>query len=152
MHCVVPGGGLSTDHAKWISAPSNYFLPVKILSIVFRAKFLDYLEKAFHSKKLTFIGKISYLSDFNEFKNLLRESCKYNWVVYSKQPFGGPEKVLHYLGRYTHRIAISNNRILSLSDNMVSFKWKDRKNDDAVKIMNLDVVLFMKRFLLHVLP
>jgi len=152
VHCIVPGGGLSPDKKKWINSPDDFFIHVKILSTVFRAKFLDYLEKAFHSKELEFSGKISHLSDYSSFKNLLKSSCKKRWVVYAKKPFAGPEQVLNYLGMYTHRIAISNYRILALDESNVTFKWKDRRDNNADKVMKLDVVLFMKRFLLHILP
>ncbi len=152
IHCIAPGGGLSFDKKKWISSSRDFFIYVGILSTVFRGKFLEYLERAFHAEELKFSGKISHLSDYNSFKNLLRKSCEKNWVVYSKKPFAGPEQVLNYLGRYTHRVAVSNYRILSLDNDVVTFKWRDRRNGNVEKIMKLDVVLFMKRFLLHVLP
>ena len=122
MHCIVPGGGLSNGRKDWINCPSKFFVHVKILSMVFRGKFLDYLEKAFFANKLSFSEKISYLSEYKEFKNLPIQSCKSNWVVYAKKPFAGSEQVFQYLGRYTHKIAISNSRILSLIENTVTFK------------------------------
>lgn len=152
IHCIIPGGGLSPDKTSWISSSENFFLSVKILSIVFRAKFLSYLEKAFQQGKLVFYSQLKELADQKTFKQLLDQSCSTNWVVYSKRPFAGPEQVLNYLGRYTHRVAISNNRILSMTETTVNFEWRDRKNGGIVKQITLDVVDFMRRFLLHLLP
>jgi len=152
IHCIVPGGGLSKDRTRWISSAENFFLSVKILSAVFRAKFLSCLEKAFRLHKLVFYGQTTALAAPDTFKQLLRQSCQTNWVVYAKRPFAGPQQVLNYLGRYTHRVAISNNRILSMTDSTVTFEWRDRRNDNVVKEMTLDVVQFMRRFLLHILP
>jgi len=152
IHCVVPGGGLEREKTRWIRSPENYFLPVQILSSVFRGKLLSFLEKAFASKQLCFSGKQENLNDRATFKQLLKTSCRSNWVVYSKPPFSGPERVLRYLGRYTHRIAISNNRIQSMRGESVTFRFKDRKQHSKSKTMTLDAVLFMRRFLFHILP
>ena len=152
IHCVGPGGGLSPEKSAWISSPENYCLPVKILSAVFRGKFLSSLEKAFCSQKLQFPSASAHLNDKATFKQLLKESCSTDWVVYSKRPFANAERVLRYLGRYTHRVAISNSRIDSLTDKSVTFSFKDRKHGSKVKSMTLDVLLFMQRFLLHILP
>lgn len=152
IHCIVPGGGLARDKTRWIASAPNFFLSVKILSVVFRAKFLSYLENAFRRNKLVFYGQTADLADPAAFKRLLQQSCQTNWVVYSKRPFAGPSQVLEYLGRYTHRVAISNNRILSMTDTSVTFQWRDRKNGGALKEMTLDAVEFLRRFLLHVLP
>ena len=152
IHCIVPGGGLGEKNRRWIRSPENYFLPVSILSTVFRGKFLQFLEHAFDSGKLSFSGTCWQLNERDRFKQLLKNSCRSNWVVYSKPPFAGPERVLRYLGRYTHRIAISNRRILSLSHSEVSFRYTDRKHQNRQKTTKLDVVLFMRRFLFHILP
>jgi hypothetical protein len=152
IHCIVPGGGLETENRRWIHSPRNYFLPVSILSTVFRGKFLQFLDHAFDSGKLSFSGTCRKLNDRDRFKQLLKESCRSNWVVYSKPPFAGAERVLRYLGRYTHRIAIANRRILSLSHGEVNFRYTDRKHQNRQKTTKLDAVLFMRRFLFHILP
>ncbi|KKL90888.1 hypothetical protein LCGC14_1900190 [marine sediment metagenome] len=152
IHCIVPGGGLDPEKTRWISSPENYFLPVQILSTVFRGKLLSFLEKAYDSKQISFSGIRENLSDRATFKQLLRTSCSTNWVVYSKPPFSGPERVLRYLGRYTHRIAISNNRILSVTEDSVTFRFKDRKHQNKIRTITLDAVLFMRRFFFHILP
>lgn len=152
IHCIVPGGGLSKDKTRWINSAKNFFLPVNILSSVFRGKFLGFLEKSFSKGKLSFFGEYSTFSQHQQFKQLLIDSCKNNWVVYAKRPFAGPKQVIKYLARYTHRIAISNYRIKSMSDTNVTFTWRDRKHDNTLNTMSLDVVSFMRRFLLHVLP
>jgi hypothetical protein len=152
IHCIVPGGGLSRDKTRWINSAASFFLSVKILSAVFRGKFLSYLEKAFFENKLRFFGQMTGLADGNAFKHLLKQSCSTNWVVYCKRPFAGPKQVFDYLGRYTHRVAISNNRILAMTETTVTFQWRDRKNGGTVKEMTLDAAEFLRRFLLHVLP
>lgn len=152
IHSIVPGGGISTENDEWKKSPKNFFLSVKVLSSVFRGKFLSRIEKAFDQKRLNFWGDYSHLSSNEDFKNLLHDSCKTDWVVYSKPPFKGPGAVVKYLGRYTHRIAISNYRIKEVSDTHVTFTWRDRKNGNKVKTIKMDVVSFMKRFLLHILP
>ena len=152
IHCIVPGGGISKDKTKWIKSGKNFFLSVNILSSVFRGKFLNFLEKAFNGNELSFFGEYSHLYDHQQFKHLMFDSCKKNWVVYSKKSFAGPKLVIKYLGRYTHRIAISNYRIKSMTDTHVSFTWRDRKHDNELKTMELDVVSFMRRYLIHILP
>ncbi|MBF9016396.1 MULTISPECIES: IS91 family transposase [unclassified Oceanispirochaeta] len=152
IHCIVPGGGISKDKTKWIKSGHNFFLSVNILSSVFRGKFLNFLENAFNKKELSFFGDYSHISGQLQFRQLLIDSCKTNWVVYAKKSFAGPKLVIKYLGRYTHRIAISNYRIKSMTDTHVSFTWRDRKHDNELKTMELDVVSFMRRYLLHILP
>jgi hypothetical protein len=125
IHCVLPGGGLSPDPTHWISSPSHFFLPVKVLSRVFRGKFVAGLRRAFRNHQLVFFGECLPLGNEKNFTALLRSLFQQDWVVYAKPPFGGPEHVLHYLARYTHRVAISNHRLLSVSDSGVAFRWKD---------------------------
>ena len=125
VHCVVPGGGLSPDGKRWVSCPPGFFLPVRVLSSVFRGKFLDLTRRAFANEELQFQGSLAKLEDAGEFAEYLKSSYTNNWVVYAKRPFGGPEQVLKYLARYTHRVAISNHRLLSMSDDQVRFRWKD---------------------------
>ena len=126
VHCVVPGGGLSPDHTRWISSRQKFFLPVKVLSCMFRGKFLFYLKQAFDQGKLKFFGDLKHLAHPQAFSHFLRRNREIKWVVYAKPPFGGPAQVLDYLGRYTHRIAISNHRLVSFQDDKVTFHWKDR--------------------------
>jgi Putative transposase/Transposase zinc-binding domain len=140
LHCLIPSGALSFDHSRWISAQKNFLFPVKALSLVFRGKFLGFL------KQLLDQGKIQ--SESEAFKEL----GKKNWVVYAKKPFGSPQTVLDYLGRYTHRVALSNDRILSVENGQVTFTYRDRKDKDRLKSMPLDAHEFIRRFLLHVLP
>lgn len=151
LHCVVPGGGLSVDGSRWVRCRRGFFLPVRVLSRMFRGKFLAYLKEAFEQGKLQFHGKLTRLTDPAAFANFLKNGRKTDWVVYSKAPFGGPAQVLEYLGRYTHRIAISNNRLVKLEDGKVTFRWKDyRRNRSG--LMTLDADEFIRRFLIHVLP
>jgi hypothetical protein len=154
LHCVVPGGGLSPGHERWISCPRGFFLPVKVLSRLFRRLFLDYLEDAFYKNQLRFPGSIEPLQDALAFNELLREHEDREWVVYSKPPFGGPQRVLEYLGRYTHRVAISNHRLLSLNEGRVTFQWKDYRSQHREKsrTMTLEADEFQRRFLIHTLP
>lgn len=152
VHLVVPGGGLSPDGSRWISCPKGFFLSVRVLSPVFRGKFLEQLRQAKDRGELAFHGKLQHLNDPDTFRSYLAATHKSGWVVYSKPPFGGPEQVLKYLARYTHRVAISNRRILSLEDGKVSFSWKDYANGNRRRVMTLDAVEFIRRFLLHVLP
>lgn len=152
IHCIVPGGGFDGEKSRWIRTSKNYFLPVQILSTVFRGKLLSFVEKAFVSRQLSFSGIRENLNNGATFKQLLKTSCSSNWVVYSKPPFSGPQRVLRYLGRYTHRVAISNNRILSTTEELVSFRFKDRKHQNKIRTMTLDAVLFIRRFLFHILP
>ena len=152
VHCVVAGGGISADRSRWIACPSRFFLPVRVLSPVFRGKFLTQLRGAFKQGKLAFHGKLSPLADPSEFHRLLAASARVKWVVYSKPPRGGPDQVLKYLARYTHRVAISNQRLIALEDGKVRFRWKDYAHGGAAKTMALNPVEFIRRFLLHVLP
>ncbi|MFC1588187.1 IS91 family transposase, partial [Planctomycetota bacterium] len=152
LHVVVPGGGLSPDRKRWMTCREGFFLPVRVLSAVFRGKFLSHLEKAFHSGRLEFSGKIEHLVEAAEFKQLLQQACAVPWVVYAKKPFAGPQQVFEYLGRYTHRVALSNNRLVKMENNKVTFRWKDYADGSAVKNMTLDAAEFIRRFLLHVLP
>ena len=150
LHCVIPAGYLSHDGERWIHSKKKFLFPVKALSKVFRGKFIELMTEAFHD--LIFPGKISAIGTAAGFGKLKNQLFSKNWIVYSKQPFGGPEQVLEYLGRYTHRVAISNNRILDMENNTVTFSYKDRKNDDAQKAMSLEANEFIRRFLLHALP
>ena len=152
IHYVVPGGGLSADGKRWIPCKPGFFLPVRVLSQVFRGIFLDLTRKAFDKGELTFQGCLAHLQDPKVFNAHLAPAYNTDWVVYAKPPFGGPAQVLKYLARYTHRVAISNHRLLSLKDGMVSFRWKDYARGDRQKIMRLSANDFLHRFLLHVLP
>lgn len=150
LHCVIPAGYISNDGERWIHSKKKFLFPVKALSKVFRGKFIESMTEVFHD--LIFPGKIADIGTAEGFRKLKNQLFAKEWVVYSKQPFGGPEQVLEYLGRYTHRVAISNNRILDMENNTVTFSYKDRKNDDAQKNMALNANEFIRRFLLHVLP
>ncbi|MBV8829275.1 MAG: IS91 family transposase [Acidobacteriaceae bacterium] len=152
IHCVVPGGGLSPDHLQWIRAPSRFFLPVRILSRVFRGKFIAGLKHAFVRKQLAFFADCEPLANEKEFAAFLRTVSRQDWVVYSKPPFGGPEHVLEYLARYTHRVAISNHRLVSVDDSHVTFRWKDYAHESKGRNMTLTLEEFLRRFLQHVLP
>jgi len=154
LHCVVPGGGLSPDHEQWVECPHGFFLPVKALSRLFRRLFLEYLEDAFYRNELRFPGTIESLQNAFDFDALLRSHENRDWVVYAKPPFGGPQRALEYLGRYTHRVAISNHRLLALKDDQVTFQWKDYRSEHREKsrTMTLDVDEFQRRFLIHTLP
>lgn len=152
LHCVVAGGALSFDKTAWIPARGNYLFSVKALSQVFRGKFLDYLSRVFTTGKLVFAGKASLLSDEKKFLQFIKMLKQKDWVVYCKKPFAGPEHVLDYIGRYTHRVALSNNRIINVENDMVTFTYRDRKNADVRKTMTLKAEEFIRRFLLHVLP
>ena len=152
VHCVVPAGGLSPDHCRWIPAANNFFLPVKVLSRVFRGKFVAGLRKLHAGHKLSFYGRLTTLQSPKAFSAMLRSLFRTDWVVYSKRPFGNAEHALHYLGCYTHRIAISNHRLVSLADGRVTFRWRDSAHHNKKRIMSLPVEEFLRRFLLHVLP
>lgn len=152
IHCVVPGGGLSPDGSRWVSCRKRFFIPVRVISSLFRGKFLDYLKNSFESGDLIFPGGIAYLKEPGTFEVFRRRFYHKKWVVYCKPPFDGAEGVLKYLGRYTHRIAISNNRILNVQDGTVSFSWRDYADGDKQKTMTLKASEFIRRFLLHVLP
>lgn len=152
LHCVVPGGGLSPDSQKWISSRPGFFLPVRVLSRLFRRLFLQQLRRAFDQGKLEFHGSIQQLSQPRAFERLIQVCRNIEWVVYSKPPFGGPEKVLDYLGRYTHRIAISNHRLVSMKNGKVTFTYKNYKTGGRRQPMTLNPNEFIRRFLLHILP
>ncbi|MGH7751955.1 MAG: IS91 family transposase, partial [Gemmatimonadales bacterium] len=152
LHCVVTGGGLSSDDTRWIPGRQNYLLPVKVLGALFRGKFLHALDRAYMAGDLDCSGSTAGLADpatWHRFKDSLYNK---DWVVYAKPPFGGPEHVFAYLGNYTHRIAISNHRLVGLQDGKVSFTWKDYTHGCARKVMTLQAVEFLRRFLLHILP
>ena len=146
VHCVVPGGGVSPDGSQWISCKPGFFLPVRVLSKVFRGKFIDGLKKARKQ------GKLVGVESDAAFARLLDASVKHDWVVYAKRPFGGPQQVLKYLSRYTHRIAISNRRLVAMDDQTVTFKYKDYAQGSRPRTMTLDGKEFLRRFLLHAVP
>lgn len=152
LHCVVPGGGLSPDGKRWVSCRPDFFLPVRVLSRLFRRLFLKYLQKAFDSGKLRFSASLEALRDRHEFACYLKPVQKSEWYVYAKPPFAGPQQVLDYVGRYTHRVAISNHRLLEIEDDRVRFLWKDYRDNNQQKTMDLSAEEFIRRFLLHVLP
>jgi hypothetical protein len=153
LHCVIPSGGLSADHQQWIHPRHpSFFLPVKVLSRVFRGKFVDGLKRAFHNGQLVFPGSLQPLSKERAFRSFLRPLFRQDWVVYAKRPFGGPRHVLQYLARYTHRVAMSNHRLLDLRDGMVSFRWKDYAHGNKKRKMTVSAEEFLRRFLLHTLP
>lgn len=158
LHCIVPGGGLSKDGNKWIPVrktklPGKDFLvPVNVISELFKKKFMDYLKKSYHKGELRFEGSIKYLGAANEFEKLKNLLYSMKWDSYCKQPFGGPKQVINYLGRYTHRVAISNHRIKSIEEGKVTFSYKDYRDSNKVKEMTLGAEEFIRRFLLHILP
>jgi len=152
VHCVIPAGGLSSDQQRWIHPRYPFFLPVKVLSRVFRGKFTAGLKRAFRQGKLAFPGSLHRLAEEKAFHAFLHSLFRQDWVVYAKRPFGGPEHVLHYLARYTHRVAISNHRIVNIADGQVTFHWKDYAHKGKQRKMTLTTDEFLRRFLLHVLP
>jgi Putative transposase/Transposase zinc-binding domain len=152
LHCVVPAGGLSSDGSRWVACRPGFFLPVKVLSRLFRRIFLEQLTAAFDAGKLAFFSDLGTLADPSAFARHLAPLRKVKWVVYAKRPFGGPEQVLAYLGRYTHRVAIANSRLIGIEDGGVSFRWKDYRHHDKPKVMTLEPGEFIRRLLLHVLP
>ena len=154
VHMIVPGGGISLDGERWIACRPNFFLPVRVLSRLFRRLVLEKLDAAHRAGQLQFFGKHVALTNAQAFAAYLAPLRNSEWVVYSKRPFGGPEEVLRYLARYTHRVAISNRRLVALDDNRVTFKWKDYRIEgpDRYKLMTLDTHEFIRRFLMHVLP
>ena len=152
LHCVVPGGGISLDGTRWISCRPRFFLPVRVLSRLFRRLFLTYLEEAFEAGKLRFFSSLEALRDPQAFQRHLDSVRGLEWVVYAKPPFAGPQQVLDYVARYTHRIAISNNRLLAIDDGNVRFCWKDYRRGSRHATMTLTADEFIRRFLIHVLP
>ena len=152
VHCVVLAGGLSLDHTRWIPSRPRFFLPRPVLRRRFRGKFVAGLKSAFQHNQLRFSGELAPLAQPKTFACWLRPLFRKNWVVYCKPPFGGPEYVLQYLGRYTHRVAISNHRLISLTDGQVTFRWRDSAHRNEQKMMTLSLDEFLRRFLLHLLP
>jgi hypothetical protein len=152
LHCIVTGGGLSLDGKKWIPCKKDFLIPVKVLSRLFRGKFLAYLKEAREKGKLVFPGSIAHLKEDRSFKAMLDDLYDQEWVVYCKPPFSSAETVMDYLGRYTHRVAISNDRLVKMQGDQVTFRYRDRSNNDTLKLMTLDASEFIRRFLLHILP
>jgi len=152
LHCVVPGGGLSPDHRRWIPCGPKFFLPVQVLSLLFRGKFLSGLDRAFAKHELTLAGQLAPLQSPAAFADLLHTAAQRNWVVYAKRPFAGPAQVLTYLSRYTHRIAIANSRLLAMTEGKITFRWRDYARAYQTRTMTLAADEFLRRFLLHVLP
>jgi hypothetical protein len=151
IHCIIPAGGLCRD-GNWKSGRDDFFLPVKVVARLFRGKFLNLLKQKYQRKDLKFYGKATYLEKAKPFSNLLSQLYRQDWVVYAKKPFGGPEQVLSYLGRYTHRVAIANHRLIKMENDLVYFRWKDYKQQGEQKIMKLTAEEFIRRFLMHILP
>jgi len=152
LHCVVTGGALAADGARWIRGRPSFLFPVRALATVFRAKYLAGLHHARAAGQLTFAGGTASLADRRAFTAFLRQLRAVDWVVYAKRPFAGPAHVLEYLGRYTHRVALSNNRLVDHAEGRVRFRWRDYADHDRVKVMTLAVDEFLRRFLLHVVP
>jgi Putative transposase/Transposase zinc-binding domain len=152
VHCVVPAGGIAPDGLRWIRCRNDFFLPVRVLSRVFRGMFISGLKQAAARGELVFHGRLEQLAHADHFERLLDHAVRHDWVVYAKRPFGGPRQVLKYLARYTHRVAISNRRLLALRHGQVTFRWKDYARGDQQRRMTLSAVEFIRRFLLHVLP
>ncbi len=152
VHCVIPAGGLSLDHTHWVKSRDRFFLSIKVLRRVFRGKFVAALQQAFREGQLVFHGDLTLLAQPKIFAAWLRPLFRKDWVVYSKPPFGGPQYVLQYLGRYTHRVAISNHRLVSLIEEQVTFRWRDSAHHNEQKLLTLSLDEFLRRFLLHLLP
>lgn len=152
IHCLVPAGGLSADGTRWVDCRPGFFLSVRVLSCLFQKKLLYYLRNAYRQRKLSFHGKLHHLSQSPAWNRYLKTLEQTAWVVYSKPPFGGSEQVLKYLARYTHRVAISNRRLISLDSDQVTFRWKDYRHHHRQRTMTLDATEFIRRFLQHVLP
>ena len=152
LHCIVPGGGFDATGQRWIACRPGFFLPVRVLSRFFRRCFLQALETAYCRRELAFHGDLAELRQPEQFRRYLEPARITEWVVYAKPPFGGPEKVLDYLGRYTHRVAIANHRITDVAEGKVTFRWRDYRRGNRPSTMTLDAGEFIRRFLLHVLP
>jgi hypothetical protein len=152
IHCVIPAGGLAAANARWIRAPTAFFLPVRVLSKVFRGKFVAGLKRLFQAHKIQFHGSLRALADTKQFRCFLRQLYRRDWVVYAKRPFRGPEYVLQYLARYTHRVAISNHRLIAFEDGKVAFRYKDYAHGGKKRKMTISADEFLRRFLLHILP
>ena len=152
VHCVVAAGGLSPDHTSWINPRYPFFLPVRVLGRVFRGKFVAGLKRAYHEGQLGFHGQLQFLAQPKMFSSWIRQLFREDWVVYCKPPFGGPEHALRYLGGYTHRVAISNHRLVSFAEGKVTFRWRDSAHKNKKRLLTLSVDEFLRRFLLHLLP
>ncbi len=152
LHCLVTGGGLSLDGKRWLRSKKDFFIPVKVLSSLFRGKFLDGLKRAYEAGELRFPGQIEELKEASAFKRFLTNLYHQAWVVYCKPPLKHPEKVVDYLGRYTHRVAPSNDRLVKLEGNEVTFRWRDSADHGKIKLLTLEALEFIRRFLLHILP
>jgi hypothetical protein len=152
VHCVIPAGGLSLDHTHWVGSRHRFFLSIKVLRRVFRGKFVAALQQAFREGQLVFHGNLTLLAQPKIFAAWLRPLFRKDWVVYSKPPFGGPQYVLQYLGRYTHRVAISNHRLVAFAEDKVTFRWRDSAHQNEQKLLTLSLDEFLRRFLLHQLP
>jgi hypothetical protein len=148
IHCVVPAGGLAPGHSRWIRGSNRYLLPQEVLRTVFRGKFVDGLEQAFAQNRLRFDGLIQHLAEPKNFAAFVRQLYRHKWVVYAKAPFGGPEHVLRYLGRYTHRVAISNHRLLAFDGDNVTFRWRDYAHGNVQRVMTIAAEEFIRRFLM----
>jgi hypothetical protein len=152
VHCVIPAGGLSPDHQRWVHPKYPFFLPVRVLSRVFRGKFVAGLKRAYRHGELCLPGVLKPLAQAKIFRSFLRTLFRQDWMVYAKPPFGGPQHVLHYLARYTHRVAISNHRLVDFTDGKVTFRWKDYAHGNKRRLMTVTAEEFLRRFLLHTLP
>jgi len=152
VHCVIPSGGIALDCSRWVHPRPGFFLPIRVLSKAFRGKFIAGLKRLFRKGDLRFHGRLAGLADAKTFQRFLRQLFRQNWVVYSKRPFGGPEHVLQYLARYTHRVAISNHRLTEFKDGRVTFRWKNYAAGNRQRVMTVGADEFLRRFLLHVLP
>ena len=152
LHCIIPAGALSIDRKKWIATKNKYLFRVESLAKEFKKKFLHKLENAYNKEELCFNGNASIFADTQRYQKLLNTLWDKQWIIYSKHPFGGPEQVLEYLGRYTHRVGISNNRIISIREEKVTFSYRDRADENKVKEVSIKVEEFIRRFLLHILP
>jgi hypothetical protein len=152
LHCLIPAGGISPDRKRWVRSRRQFLLPVAVLRKMFRGKFLSLLAAAFRSKQLRFSGRLTYLASTTAFDRFLRQLRSKTWVVYAKRPFGSPEHVIKYLARYTHRVAISNGRLTEIKDGQVTYRWRDSADSNQQKLMTLDAISFIRRFLLHILP
>ena len=146
LHCLVTGGGLSLDGKRWISSRKDFFIPVKVISSLFRGKFLDGLKKVYEAGELRFAGQIEGLKEASVFKRFLTDLYHQEWVVYCKPPLKNPEKVMDYLGRYTHRVALSNDRLVKMEGNQVTFRWRDSADNNKIKLLTLETFEFIRRF------
>jgi hypothetical protein len=152
LHCLVTGGGLSLDRKRWICSKKDFFIPVHVLSSLFRGKFLDGLKKEYGAEKLRFPGQIEELKEASAFKRFLTNLYHQEWVAYCRPPWKNSEKMMDYLGRYTHRVALSNDRLVKMESNRITFRWRDSANNNKIKWLTLEAFEFIRRFLLHVLP